>query len=243
MNERGSHVGMILSFVIFITFVVFIYSIIRPNLTMGEDKRTTLEYIEKKITENISNNLTIASISIISGSGLNCIKLNDFVFYSKTGDRDIVKNGNQQIQSAYVYALGTFNYLEIDRTSTSDRFFKVYSSSEFNKLPAPPGEATCEALAYEEGYEIGSINSGRYIFKKDMLRLKDYYNSSYENLKNEFKIPPGNEFGFDFIESNGTVTQADQKIKEGNVFADKFPIQYIDEEANILSGFINIKIW
>ena len=35
-NKKGSHVGMILSFALFITFVVFIYTIVNPTINTSE---------------------------------------------------------------------------------------------------------------------------------------------------------------------------------------------------------------
>ncbi len=234
---------MIISFVVFITFVVFIYSVIKPSISTGENKQTTLEYIEKKITENVSDNLTTVTVNINTGSNpdSNCINLNSFIFYSKTGDKDIIKNSNQVIQPAYVYTSGASNYLRIERASKDDAFFKVYYSQKFPALNPPGG--TCDSLEYDTDYVIGSITTVGYLFKNDVIRLKDYYDNHYEKLKSDFKVPPGNEFGFDFVESDGTTIKAEQDIGNVNVFADEFPIQYVDEQANILSGFINMKVW
>ena len=115
-------------------------------------------------------------------------------------------------------------------------------------------------MQYEDDYSIGSINSGRYIFLHDLFKLKNYYENNYEQLKEDFKIPPGNEFGFpetwretegeenmrdgfEFVQNNKSIISADKKTKAENVFADEFPVQYIDENADILSGFINMKVW
>ena len=64
MNKLGSHVGMIISFVIFITFIVFLYSVVKPAITTGEDKKTILSALEMQILNNISANLTSASIQV-----------------------------------------------------------------------------------------------------------------------------------------------------------------------------------
>ena len=58
MNKRGSHVGVILSFAIFITFMVFLYFIIEPAIRIQGDKQNILDNLERELLEKFSANLT-----------------------------------------------------------------------------------------------------------------------------------------------------------------------------------------
>jgi hypothetical protein len=254
MNKRGTHVGVILSFIIFVTFIVFLLTAINPVLNTGEDKESLLDYMGAKIRENTSSNFTTITVSILDNSPSiqNCIRLKDFLFdltfvgiIIPPADL-IVKNANFNIEEAYYSsALGTggdANAIRINRGNKESRFFRVYYSPEFNVLP----ETSCNPLSELDkttGYEIGSIQTGRYVFKKNILALIDTYNSDYGELKNFFNVPPGSEFGFTFVESGSTKTTATQTSKAPEIYVKETPVQYIDEQANVLSGFINLEVW
>ncbi len=238
-SKKGSHVGMIISFLIFITFTVFLYVIISPAVETGESKKTTLDYVGNEIEENVSANFTSASIQIESSKnppGQSCLELENFFILSDMPFNAIIKNETNNIQEAYV----NFANLLIVRKAGTNIFFKVYASPEFSPLQTKT--MSCFFMR-SSNYNIGSITTRRYVFEKSMNELVDYYNSDYERLKDEFKIPPGTEFGFDFVQSNGTRIKVGQPPSNTNVYTQEAPVQYIDYEANILSGFINVKVW
>jgi hypothetical protein len=236
-NKKGSHVGMILSFVIFITFIVFLYTVIQPMLNTGEDKKATLEYLEIRIIQNVSLNLTTASVEFNNTwNTQNCVRLKNFLILSEIPPYILVKNETQSVQDAYM----DFGDLLINRKSRENHFFKIYSSPDFKLL----GNITLSCRQINDAdYTIGSIKTGKYIFEKKLFYLMDYYKSNYETLRTELKIPPGNEFGFGFVETNGTKIEVEQETKSANVYVKEIPIQYVDNQANIQSGFINIKVW
>lgn len=240
-NKRGSHVGMILSFVIFITFIIFLYVVVQPVMNTGEDKKATLEYLEIEIIRNVSTNLTSTTVEINSEHNpeQECVRLQVFLVLSEILPQTIVQNELKNVLDIFTNSIGD---LGVYRTSSSNRFFRVYSSQEFPTLTDQGTPPLCTNVN-DEDYTIGSIKTGKYIFKKRLYKLVDYYNSNYENLRNELKIPPGNEFGFGFVESDGTKVEVEQETKSANVYAKEIPIQYIDDQANIQSGFINIKVW
>jgi len=237
-NKRGSHVGMILSFVIFITFIVFLYTIIRPVINVEGDKRTTLGYIEVEIIKNVSANFTSTSVQINESfnPAENCVTFQNFFLSHQLIPPYIkIKNENGILEEGK----SSFTNLRIERTNPEDTFFKIYHSPEFPILE----EANNCTMIYEGEYQQSLIKIDKYIFIENVEILKDYYETNYEELKEEFKISPGDEFWFSFTESSGTEIKPEQEIVSTNVYADEIPVQYIDENINIQSGFINIKVW
>jgi len=241
-NRSGSHVGMIISFVIFITFMVFLYSIVKPAINTGGDKQAILASLEMQIIKNISTNLTSASVQLNSGTNpnQNCIMLSNFLVFSELSTPNmLIKNGANSIQQAYSNYNNQFPDIMINRQSKNDLFFKVYYSSEFNQLGSTA--ISCKSLT---DYNIGSVTTGGYVFETEINRFINLYNSSsYNSLKEYFKLPPGNEFGFGFIKSDGTKVDVGKAPQSVSVYTDQVPVQYVDSNANILSGFINIKVW
>ena len=56
-GKKGSHVGVMLSFVIFITFVVFLFVIFESKINFFQDKESYLEFIEKALLEKFDSDL------------------------------------------------------------------------------------------------------------------------------------------------------------------------------------------
>ena len=244
-NRSGSHVGMIISFVIFITFIVFLYVVVNPAVSTGESKKSVLDFISNKITENVSANFTVVSIDFTNAKNpnKNCIILKNLLFNLNIPNPNIiVKNATESIQEAYEI----FPSIAINRKVIGNRFFKIYHSSEFDRLQPLPGSlsppSNCKEISDTE-YTIGSVTIGKYAFENNTYELINYYKNNYENLKQEFNIVPGAEFGFDFIQYNGTKISVGQPLISVSIYAEEIPMQYIDSKANILSGFINIKVW
>ncbi|MDD5012563.1 MAG: hypothetical protein PHQ66_02890 [Candidatus Nanoarchaeia archaeon] len=242
-NKKSSHVGMIVSFVVFITFVVFLYSVVKPVINVGEDKTATLSYIQMRIIENISSNFT--SATVIWSADVNpkteCVQLVNFLGFLELSlpPRVIVKNEKNKIEKEVYLFDEVVPDLEINRDDKEHRFFRVYSSPEFNvieTLPLPK----CEELT---SYTIGSVTTGGYVFENKMYQMINGYRTGYEKLKTALNIPPGTEFGFDFVQNNGTIISLGEPPQTVSVHASEIPIQYIDENANLLSGFINAKVW
>jgi hypothetical protein len=243
-DKNGSHVGMMLSFVIFITFIIFVYAAVKPAVKTGEDKRTTMDYIEKKIEENTS--VELASISLKISESQNpsteCVNFSNFFPYSLVSPNLIIKNESGDVQEAYYNITSDFSGFRLYRADTNNIFFKVYHSPEFDKLPGNLLEP-CTPIDYISDYNITSTTTREYLFERKMYNLLDYYRNNYEELKDRFNVPPGTEFGFVFMQSNGTTIEVGNASENTDVYVRETPVQYIDNEANILSGFINIKVW
>ncbi len=248
-NKRGSHVGMIISFVVFITFIVFLYSILKPAVTSAEDKRTVLNYIEGKIEENLSAEFMEISVKIIDnpevspGVYYKCVRFEQFFTLIGTPPCcTIAKNETGNRQETY-YDSKWFSEMEMNRVNETNLFFKIYYSPEFDEL-GPPDGLYCKEVKWDnKAYEISSIDSDEYIFEENIYDLMNYYNNHYEELKTELSIPSGIEFEFGFIQSNGTRMHVGNAPKTTNVYATETPIQYVDNNANLLSGYISVKVW
>jgi hypothetical protein len=216
--------------------------VIKPAINIAGSKATTLEYIEGKIEENVSANLTRAGVQIASSRNPNprCIQLENFLLVMEITPPYpvIVKNETGGIESAYAGNGVEFANLVIDRKNKNNRFFEVYFSSALAGLDV--STMPCNSIVSD--YTISLIRTNKYVFEKNMYKLLDYYRNNYEDLKKEFKIPPGNEFGFGFKQSNGTIIEVGGK-GTADIYAREIPVQYFDDKANVQSSFINVRVW
>ena len=72
-NKKASHVGMILSFLIFITFVIFLFSVTSPLTRVDQDKQNTLDFLKIELLNNFSEDLSTVTVEFTAGS--DCIRM------------------------------------------------------------------------------------------------------------------------------------------------------------------------
>lgn len=247
MKKRGSHIDIVLSFVIFVTLLIFIFSVFMPKLKIS-DQQAIIDYLKLKLIGNFSSNLTTFTIQITDPIDQNkkCIKftgsVEDIIIQGINYDELIIKNSsnyilNYTVQGKTLYILTGKNF---------DGFLKLYHSPHLNASfcdGSPPscGMQICDVFT---NYEIGLIREITSIILFNIQELADKYNTDYESLKSELGLPPGTEFAFIFTASDGTEIIAEpDEIPTTNVYSEEFPVTYSDNDGNILEGFLTIKVW
>jgi hypothetical protein len=235
-GKRGSHVEVVISFVIFMTFIFFIYLITQPTLK-SEKKESSLENLANGLAEKASGNLTSVSASIIATQ--DCADLINFFSAAGIGNKIITKSDEGNVLSSGISSQD----LLVQRSG--NLFFRVYESEEFAE---ETGTMTgCQSLAQGSGYSLGLIKEGKSIFETKIVKLIGDYNSDYDILKNELKIPQGNDFDFSFTYNNGTEISTKNKgqttASSINIYSRSIPVIYISKQAASESGLLNIKIW
>ena len=230
INKKGSHVGMILSFLVFITFLAFLYSVIEPATRSQEDKLDLVEYLKTELVAEFTADMSTVIFGVSSGG---C-----FEFETPSGlvgKGVVAKDENDLVHESYI--MGTDTRVEYGTGSV----LKLYYSDEFS-IPSPPKTA-CSTLT---SYDIDLFRTTEEIFESRILNLSTYFEdkSNYESFKEEKGIGFGDEFGFAFSnESREVVTSTEDRNASTDIFVQEVPIQYMDSEANIKSGFLNIKVW
>jgi len=242
-NKKGSHVGIVLSFVIFITFLLFLYTIVEPVMKTQRDKEALLDYLKIELIKRFSTNLTSVAIMTNTTVKESCVELVNFTGEVEVGSRLIVKDQLGNVSQATISGSNLF----IDRIIEESGlvFFKIYNSEEFDELDEGAMDGCKVLKRVEKGYIVGLIRTDIYIFETKVINLTDEYKieEGYESLKDELKIPFGSEFGFGLTYSNKTKIETKGKNISTEIYAKEIPIQYVNKEANINLGFINIQIW
>jgi len=223
-NKRGSHVGIILSFVIFITFVVFVYSILQPGLKVEKEKEAALEYLKTNLLNAFKDNLIVVTVSApaeISPPPI-CIRLNTNNF---VGSKFIAKKQDDSIISAG----DKVNPLNLNLDT-----FKVYFSNSINPTALGFLGDSCTLL------EPNRVDINEEIFE---TKIKDSI-TDQNTFKQRFNLPEGNDFGFSFTDKEGAVINTIDNTPQGiNIYTEEILIKYIDIEANAKYGSIVIRVW
>jgi len=240
VGKKASHVGVILSFVIFVTFVIFLFSILSPVIQVDETKRLLPEILEEDIIDFASADLTGSSVRLDDGynfpdTSFTCFRVNNLI---ETSQNAIVRNEDNIISSRVIGQDLDVNWDE------TERFFKIFYSSEFLQGDLTGG--ACDPLLSSD-YTIGLTKTNKQVFLTKINELVDRYENDYIGMKNELNILEGTEFWFGFFENDVQIEiGAPQEKTIPNsipVYSEEFQIQYVDMEANLKSGFLIIKVW
>ncbi len=231
-TKKGTHVGIVLSFVIFVTFVMFFYLMIQPALKT-ESKRAVLNTLEENIIKMASAELTSISIFVESHPTQSCVILGDF-FDIGMGDKIITldENGND------ITAKKNGQDLYLDRESQDDNFFRVYESEEFSAI-----DEDQISPCVEEDYNFGLVKNTTEISETKILDIIEKHEDEYQELKNDLSVPAGNEFGLNFTYADGESVSTVESSTRTSIFAKEFPVKYVTDNAKIEIGTLRIKVW
>lgn len=235
VNKKGSHVSIIVSMVLFIGFVIFLYFISQPVFMTRTDKQVVMDYLEIKLKQEIVSPVNILSISINNsyslpeGSG-SCVYISnpysnrDFIV--KDFDNNVIDSKQNSGNAEFAFS--------------SNRNFKIYffnSTFEHNL-----GEVGCGSLSGSD-YSINSNLTMDLVSLDAVNNLINIYEGAYSELMTYLSIPLNNDFSFKFIYSNGTIIGPEFNDKNLNIFVKDFPIRYLDIDGSQKQGILQIIVW
>jgi hypothetical protein len=232
MNKRGGHVGMMLSFVIFITFLVFLYSITEPATRIERGKQDLLSYLKTELVKEFSSDMTSATIN--ASASEKCIKISPITGTEGLGviAQDL-ESKDQGILLSYILP---DNKVRIDTNNA--KLVKVYYSDEFEKVLGEDDDC-----GGENSYSLGLVRTEEHIFESKIQAVVNDFEANYSEIRDQLNIAPGDEFGFSFRNANDDTINTPEKNVTVNIYVEEVPIQYIDSEANIKPGFLSIRVW
>ena len=235
-NKKGSHIEMILSFSIFMTFLVFFYFILVPSVKSNESEKISLNNLREKLLEQTKVELNVTTLKITGAlTEKDCIKIDKIGKIIELNNLIIRDN----IQERGYSVSGDTLYIKKNSDNLQGKFFKIYSSDEF-----PNQDETlngCDNINENE-YSIGLTKSESYNSETKINEQITLYNADYKNFKRELNVPAGADFGFIFINNGDTIREAKIGILSKEVYAERMHILYFDDKANVLSGFIVIQV-
>jgi hypothetical protein len=234
-QRKGSHVGVVVSFILFITFIVFMYVILNNRISFGENKKASLEQIKQAVVKQISENLTTTSIRITQVNP-SCVQLSDFFIKIPISDKLLVRSDS----GSALLSKKSGNNLFVE--TQGNTFFRISESEEFSTI-STGAINPCQPVQEGSGYVLGISRAENLVFESKTFNLLSNYTQNYSGLKKDLEIAEGNEFGFIFTYSNSTQIRTPQKNLTIDVYSDRIPIQYIKTEGTREAGFIDIIVW
>ena len=241
-SKKAGHVGMILSFVIFITFIVFLYSVVQPVTEIERGKQDLLEYLHLELLREFSEDMTTSTVSINDTVAETCIR---FEMVEGTDHMNVVVRTDKILLEHEKSGSVEGSLITIDRQSAegTEDFFKVYYSDEFESTETESPCLNPKTLTIGEDYVLGLVRTEEEIFESKIQKIVQDFEANYTEIKDKLNIAPGNEFGFSFTNVSEDTSGTPEKNVSVNIYVEEIPIQYIDSEANIKPGYLNIRVW
>jgi len=241
-DKRGTHVGVIISFLIFITFIVFLFSITQPVTKVKRDKLDLLEYLKVELLNKFSDDLTKVVVSFTEGRLATCVKFKLFDEELQGLEAVVKRVDANEIETSIKSSVDDKKNTIIHTGETTSKKLNFYYSLWF----ISEAQAPC-STPEEREYKIELYRTTKNIFENKIINIGNEIKSSseyYEELKDELGIGLDDNFGFNLTDCNknsiaGTI-EPDISI---DIYSEEIPIQYIDSEANIKPGFLTIRVW
>jgi len=233
-KKKGiSHVEMILSFVIFVGFLIFIFAILNP-LKISDEKDIYLNIVERGIRENTSIEFKFLSLSLNHSWG----KKKCFWFRYNLSNI-IVKNESYGFVAALSRGGGKERKIYINGTGS---FFYILSCEEFNESDFFP--KGCEMLR-SENYTFGLLRKFDMTSYSRLEDLTKRYDSDYEGLKKEIGLPHSKDFSFSVRDTSGkNILRVNKTIsKQASILARDVPIQIVYKNGTLKYALLNIQVW
>lgn len=226
-KKAATHIEMVLSFVIFIGFVIFILAVFNP-FQFTSKETSNIENIARKIQENLSVNVDFLTLKLTSPSP-DCFyvpySLNNVVVKNMEKRKKIAESAESEIR------------IEGD---SSDDFFYIYSS----KIFLQDSLSGCVLLP-ENSYSLGLLQNQGMIFNGSLLGFKNEYETNYLKLKNNLEIPASDDFLVKVLDMQGDVKMDVKMDKPSSIkiSAKDTPVQLIYKNGTINYALMHIEIW
>jgi len=238
-NQKGSHVGVLLSFMIFVTFLMFIFSAINPLIKMPFSKQSALDNLKINFINFSSEELVTFTIHLEGIlEGKDCVKIQGVVDDIKeiTDINNLITTDGMNNPLNYsVSGEGLIVQTGYDYNG----LLKIYLADRFEPSMGDVSGG-CHPLT---GYSIESLGTMDYHSEDYLGGIIKRYEDEYEALKLDLNIPANTEFGFSFTYSDGTILEVGEISTTESVYAEEFYVQYMDEGGNLNMGMLKVYLW
>lgn len=229
-GKKGSHTGMIISFVVFITSLIVIFSLVDIPSDDSFIKKNSIDVLKSNFIEEVS-----ADVIIVRTNDDSLVDCASFSTPTNTfTDLKLIAadSGDSEIQSAED---GGTTFIE-----NGDNLTKIYymDGGAFSNTLADSSTAGCTPI------EIKNIEYSNKVFEKLIIDIINETNYSYATVKSNLEVSGSDEFKIQFIYSDDT------KIGEfiiddikTDIYVTEYNINYISLTGIEKNGVIKIGLW
>ncbi len=229
-----------MSFVIFVVFLVFIYTTLQPAIKTQTDKQIIVDGIKEKTLNSWQVNLTTITIktetTLTPPEIADCFSVDLNNFGVNLENKEVlVKNEEGEVVN---FELSGDN-LEIEWNGNADVFYKIYLSEQ--NFTRGGAMNDCKQFAGED-YKIGSVRTDLFPGLGRIVGSINQYKTDKDSLREYLGVPADSDFEFAINSSEMNIPFEEKNIKT-NIYSDELPIQYVNNHAEIVSAFVYVRVW
>lgn len=236
MNRKGlSHIEFVVSFVIFIGFIVFAFVFFNP-LSSQRTLKSTMDYAWIEVSQEGKEKVETYSVSIDPiNNPLNTdlkIRINNVPlnYNASVEDVDGVPINTHRDSTGIVY---------FSRASINDMFFRIRYSPSLTDSIAPLPSAT----ELTNNYAISSSQVEDFYFESLFLELNNSYYSNYSELKEELNLPNRMDFGFIVTFGNSEIRAVNEIPSGIEVLSKNDRVEVIRNSGRHEYGEVTVLVW
>jgi len=244
-SKRGAaHIEMITAFILFISFVFFLFIVLRPY-EVDTLSGSVIAAVHDSFREEVLTNLTSVFLGVTDGNlqdipGENdCfyVELNQQIFVYTLSDSFVTFVGGVPVDSNLeaTDAGGDLNVKD-----KVDGSYRVLISPEFNSSDVP----NCGDMSK---YVLGSLLE-RQVVSMDALQAmgEEYYGDSagynYESLRAKLRVPETFDFAI-LSEDIPSINMQNVISDSGDVLAQEYVMEVLDDDGTVINAKFIFKIW
>ena len=236
INKSGaSHFEVIISFLLFFTFVVFLLIYIRPHET-NILSASVVAALHDELEGEIETNLTQiflkadAALAVPDEDGCFYVTLpGEITAFGFSNRKSVVRDLDfNNINSKLEPSSGS---LHID---SDKEFYRVFVSPDFEQ-----SNLNCEWPLND--YVIGSVSDSEIVYKGKLDEIKQEYDNNYESLKQELNFPEA--FDFAIVTEPDIIIMERPIPDEAEVMARDYLKPVLFEDAIIDNVKFTLKVW
>jgi len=262
-NKKASHVGVVLSFIIFITFLLFVVIIIQPSIREEQDKSRYLDTLRLNLFQNFTaggGDIMVIYNTTSIQSQQTCVVLNIIGDGEEQISSNIIANNQLLIKNL---SNNEFNYTRIGGSNNlriggwpagylknKGYYLKVYLLENTNQNNDPSNQGTTTGCSSSSAtqYGLSFITEEGSLFpgEEQINNLTEAVSTEelYDTIKLALDIPPGSDFAFNFTFTDGTTIGTGWDVpSETGLFIREYSVLYLDSSEEIQLGKLILGIW
>lgn len=221
-----SHIEFVLSFVIFVGFLIFAFVFLNP-LQSNRTMKSSLDYSWIEVSQETMDEMETYSVFIPGYSGQS-VSLN---IINEIGS---VENSSGAVISYYN---DPSKYIHF--TVPHDEFVRIKYSSRFDNGGTISGSTQLSS----DVYTISSSQKDKVYFENLFIDLKGIYLSNYPQLKTDFNLPSRVEFGFVVRGPNINVTAINNIPEDMEVLSKTDKIMVLNKTGTASYADMRVMVW
>ena len=229
LEKKGAaHLEMIISFLFFIGFVFFLFTVLQPydmTTLSGSVVAGLYDSFEEKTHTNISNVFLEASYT--GASSCFYVQLPESIFEYDITNSLVKSVSETKIESKFQN--GNLNL------GSKEGYYKVSFSPEFES-------GNLEGCEQVLNYSVGSLVERRLSSYSSLVSMSDKYTNDYEGLKQDLNVPAAFDFG---ITCNELPELNMERLipNRGNVVARDYILEVLKDTGETINARFTIKAW